>query len=206
MENKLETIETTEYTLVVSEEGVKEGDFIYNEERYPSIIQCVGKGSLRDWKKIIAYKPKGNAPELDLPLLPEMVVEDDAEKLAEQLFPVFQRSTPFGSKYPWIPHKERQAFRRGYKTATKVYSEDDLIDLVKQLKDYTCESHNILGHDERDAKDFVDIFKKSLKQPKYFIAEIGKTHCDRCPNGFEEYLVTEEVEGKTYLKGKFTNK
>jgi hypothetical protein len=33
---------------------------------------------------LIAYLPKGNAPELDLPLLPEIVVEDDVEKLAEK--------------------------------------------------------------------------------------------------------------------------
>jgi hypothetical protein len=33
-------------------------------------------------KKIIAYKPKGNAPELDLPLLPD--VEEDVEKLAKK--------------------------------------------------------------------------------------------------------------------------
>jgi len=34
----------------------------------------------------------------------------------------------------------------------------DLIDLVQQLKDYTHESHNILGHDERSAEEFVDLF------------------------------------------------
>ena len=42
----------------------------------------------------------------------------------------------------------------------KLYTLNDLIDLVQSLKDYTNESHNILGHDERDAKEFVDIFLK----------------------------------------------
>jgi hypothetical protein len=29
---------------------------------------------------------------------------------------------------------------------------------VQGLKDYTHESHTILGHDEREASEFVDIF------------------------------------------------
>lgn len=42
----------------------------------------------------------------------------------------------------------------------KLYTENDLIDLVQSLKDYTHESRSILGHDERDAKEFVHIFLK----------------------------------------------
>ena len=33
-----------------------------------------------------------------------------------------------------------------------------MIDLVQQLKDYTRESRNVLGFDEREASEFVDIF------------------------------------------------
>jgi hypothetical protein len=36
-----------------------------------------------------------------------------------------------------------------------------LIDLVQSLKDYTRESHNILGFDEREASEFVEIFKEN---------------------------------------------
>jgi hypothetical protein len=39
-----------------------------------------------------------------------------------------------------------------------------LIDLVQSLKDYTRESHNILGFDEREASDFVKIFKENYKK------------------------------------------
>jgi len=46
----------------------------------------------------------------------------------------------------------------------KMYSEEDMINLVEQLKDYTKESHTILGHDKRDAKEFVNIFKKLKKK------------------------------------------
>ena len=35
-----------------------------------------------------------------------------------------------------------------------------LINLVQSLKDYTHESHAILGHDERDASEFVETFKQ----------------------------------------------
>jgi hypothetical protein len=33
-----------------------------------------------------------------------------------------------------------------------------MIDLVQQLKDYTRESNNVLGFDEREASEFVEIF------------------------------------------------
>jgi hypothetical protein len=35
-----------------------------------------------------------------------------------------------------------------------------LIDLVEQLKNYTQEAKCILGDDERDASEFVEIFKQ----------------------------------------------
>ena len=35
---------------------------------------------------------------------------------------------------------------------------NQLIELVQSLKNYTHESKTILGHDERDASEFVEIF------------------------------------------------
>ena len=40
----------------------------------------------------------------------------------------------------------------------KEMEKDRMIQLVQGLKDYTHESHTILGHDERYASEFVDIF------------------------------------------------
>lgn len=36
------------------------------------------------------------------------------------------------------------------------FTKTDLINLVQSLKDYTLESGNILGYDDRDAEQFVD--------------------------------------------------
>jgi hypothetical protein len=41
------------HIYITNDEEIKEGDWIYNEEREPSVIQCIGKGSLRGWRKII---------------------------------------------------------------------------------------------------------------------------------------------------------
>jgi hypothetical protein len=38
---------------IIHNEEIKERDWIFNEEREPSVLQCIGKGSLRGWKKII---------------------------------------------------------------------------------------------------------------------------------------------------------
>ena len=52
-----------------------------------------------------------------------------------------------------------EGFVDGYNKAKEtLYTKQDLIELVQKLKDYTKESHTILGHDDREASEFVDIF------------------------------------------------
>lgn len=41
-----------DHYVVVDDSEIKKGDWIYNAEREPSILECVGKGSLRGWQKI----------------------------------------------------------------------------------------------------------------------------------------------------------
>ena len=38
---------------ITNDEEIIEGDWIFNEEREPSVLQCIGQGSLRGWNKII---------------------------------------------------------------------------------------------------------------------------------------------------------
>jgi len=53
----------------------------------------------------------------------------------------------------------KDAYINGYNKAKEnLYTKQDLIDLVQSLKDYTHESHTILGHDEREASEFVETF------------------------------------------------
>jgi len=89
MQTKFRIIETKDYILAVSDEEIKDGDYVYQinfEKTNPQVIQCVKtfqtkiandkNGSYTKFR-IIAYQPKDNAPELNLPLLPDMVVEDE---------------------------------------------------------------------------------------------------------------------------------
>ena len=56
----------------------------------------------------------------------------------------------------WLQgYKEAQG---QYEIKEALYTKQDLIDLVQGLKDYTNESKSILGQDDRDASEFVDIF------------------------------------------------
>ena len=58
-------------------------------------------------------------------------------------------------------------YKLGYNAAQKdLYTKQDLIDLVDSLKNYTKESHTILGHDDRDAIEFVDIFLNEISDKK----------------------------------------
>jgi hypothetical protein len=44
------------------------------------------------------------------------------------------------------------------KKQAKEMEKQRMIDLVQHLKDYTRESNNVLGFDERETSEFVDIF------------------------------------------------
>jgi hypothetical protein len=80
MKNKFKIIETPDYILAVSDETRSlDSEKIKNEYYLGSDnkIHRLNETNLLYFRgKSVAYLPKGNAPELDLPLLPEMVVEN----------------------------------------------------------------------------------------------------------------------------------
>ena len=184
MMTKLQRIETPGYTLWVSDTAGKIGCLrleymphkphcytrIYNSLNGNTIKlfdKEVWKGEAGFTYEIIAYQPKGNAPELDLPLLPEMVVEDEAKVIFENE----TKSVSFGEKGKQSPF---EWFKKGYKSATKVYSEDD-------LKEAIAEAWNSY-EDNEDNETFTQVFDRiiqSLKQnktPKWFVAEREKVY------------------------------
>lgn len=91
------------------------------------------------------------------------------------------------------------------------YSYKDLCDLVESLKDYTHESHNILGNDEREPNEFVDIFLstkyKSHSQAKPVVSDMRSLLDgfyswldDLTQNEFDNMSLTEKCE--SYFIGK----
>jgi hypothetical protein len=207
METKLQIIHTDDYILAVSDKHHIDKNGLYYDTFDKSIkISDCYQQSFRI-NEIIAYKSKNNAPELDLPLLPEIVVEDGVRKLALTLYKeplnkegevrtqlVGHGSTPFGFN-KWF-----KAFKKGYKAATKVYSEEDLIDFATF----------------RNGGNVNEEFQlwKSLKQPKWFVAETVCDQClddetvDSCYCNFGNYktvLKTTTINNKTYLEGTYLN-
>jgi hypothetical protein len=76
MQLKFKIIETPDEILAVSEEEIKEGDWfihVKSKRLYRCRLSDIQLVRLENCKKIVAYQRKGNKPELDLPLLPEMV-------------------------------------------------------------------------------------------------------------------------------------
>lgn len=61
-----------------------------------------------------------------------------------------------------IKTKEDKIFINSLFDKAKQMEREQMIELVQQLKDYTRESRNILGHDEREASEFVDIFYNNI--------------------------------------------
>jgi hypothetical protein len=93
MQTKFKIVETEEYYLAVSDEEIKENNYFHldmSNTSHPDEIHKMGNdkwsitGGINfsqpsSWtalcKKIVAHLPKNNVPELDLPLLPEIIIE-----------------------------------------------------------------------------------------------------------------------------------
>jgi hypothetical protein len=206
METKFRIVETEEYTLAVSD-GVKAGDksVLMVEGFTPMILthfEPVEEGY--EGKKIIAYKPKGNAPELDLPLLP--YVEDGVEKLAE-----ISSELQEGTYTPQHKVTYKHGFIDGYKAATKRYSEDDVCDFVEWMNlHYRALEHTISFKDATGTKQLLQRWIQS-KTPKWFVAEIIDTNSYNSEVLTGSYdsgnfqLKTTTINNKTYLEGTYLN-
>jgi len=195
MEKKLQIVETPDYVLAVSDEEIKEGDIIWNQNTN-TIAVYTGHGSMEWWKKIIGYRPKGNAPELDLTLLLDFN-EDDVERLACKL--------ANENEYVWenTETSARGVFRMWAKdkSANKTYSETDVLEAMEKVFQWFI--------DNRESTTIVsDVILKCLREtksktPKYFIAETIR-YSDE-----ELYKVTElkttRINGKVYLCGTYSN-
>jgi len=172
MKTKFQIIETPDYILAVSYEeitGFENNILVFKGGRLWLWENTMALRSNNKPNKIIAYQPKNNAPELDLPLLPEMVVEDDDMEKAYKSNKPKESDNPtkgelaFSDGYYY-------GFEDGYKAATKTFSEDDLrkaIDLSRETLEYN-EQHgwyNTMSEDE-----IIQFLKQP--NPKCFIAEM----------------------------------
>jgi len=218
MQTKFKIVETENYVLAVSDEEIKTNTYWiyicpingldYGDNNNPVVKNNLPKSwfdKLHDranYKKVIGYISKNNAPELDLPLLPEIVVEDDVEKLALNKFPITKADYDFNED-------ENQYFREiwieGHKTATKVYSEEDVRKAIEIGE--KCIILNSRGS-YLESKQLKESFIQSLKQPtpKWFVAEMEGYKINGMIDEATSYrLKTIIINGKTYLVGKFEN-
>jgi hypothetical protein len=240
METKLKIVETPDYILAVSDEEIKEGE-IYNYGKSLFLVENIlhksgpfrhlspkmeiqgkflpdmkiGKfDSMTPLKKIIAYQPKGDVPELDLPLLPEMVVEDDVEKLSDEY-------VTDESYLPVYKEECKRAYINGYKAATKVYTEEELSGCLITLGNWIAKNGITSGIEILSKIDDIIQSLKQPKKPKYFVADmetkkgkyIGRVKIGITPSGEPTYinegyeevkrLKTTTINGKTYLVGTY---
>jgi hypothetical protein len=246
MTTKFKTIETEEYVLAISDEEVKLsndniGFFLrtHSISTNIDIIQNPSFTSKYKYEKVIAYKPKGNAPELDLPLLPD--VEEDVEKLPYDKLCYYDRRNPdFQIKEEYGYDKEEvkatgefskkdcscdncfygraKLADRIIKSATKKYSEEDLrkaINMARGIKEgkETFTAEDISGSTEVCTYGWKfefdeDEIIQSLKQPKWFVAEMKHTKSEvfrENDNVPYAVLKTTTINNKTYLVGTYLN-
>jgi hypothetical protein len=204
--NKLQIIETSDYILAVSNEKIKENcwyennnvlflsDSIFDESNNPN--------QNKNNKLVIAYQPKGNTLELDLPLLPE-IVEDEVEdnpKIHDWVQEVIlEEGKTWNDQDALEP--VYYGIVKGYKAATKVYSEDDLRKAIMQA--FLSGVERIEDYSEVES-DILQPLKQP-KTPKWFVAEmeewLDQTHSEH--GCYRQKLKTTTINGKTYLVGTY---
>jgi hypothetical protein len=214
MQTKFRIVETPEYILAVSEKVKVDSiiEWYYEYDNSIPLYQFTKETLPKEYylPKIIGHLPKGNAPKLDLPLLPQMVVEDDVQNF---IVPLLKKK---GDENNTI---DLDAYALGlidsYKAATKKYSEDDLREAFR------------LGHfiEREDCRENFEKFVQSLNQPKplkYFVAEAGQIigckdpmvclrGCNTVDGSCRQPIIdkyqlkTTTIGGKEYLVGKYTN-
>jgi hypothetical protein len=192
---------------VLSNQQIKEGDTVLDMSNrvWKNMELCFVKAAISQGGayKIIAYQPKminkeleKYAPELNLPLLPEITIENDVEKLAEQ----YVNSISYKAmKEDFAQGYLMAAFINGYKTATKVYTEEDLREAIQYAYNK--------GVLELDI-NIDEIISQSLKKPKWFFAETESIfYPANMPKEGEERppyrLKTTTINGKTSLVGNY---
>lgn len=240
MENKFKIIEAKDYILAVYDDEIKEGDLCFLEENY-YVNGGVGKYNHQKasgwgiaysphghnfFKKIIAHQPKGNTPELDLPLLPEIVVEGDIEKLAwetkcisrKEVYELFNKelfkdkridgyySISASTQVHQFNERLRELAKNNVKEAAKVYIEEDLRKAID--KGYELARMNLYKADNT-LQPKIEEYIQSIKQPKttlkWFVAEMEYIHDDSVPypETKGEKLKTTTINNKTYLVGHY---
>jgi hypothetical protein len=240
MNNRFEIIETPDYILAVSDTaGNQEAyrlEYMPHKPHCYTRIYCnklknstvvlwdkgIWKGEAGFTYEIIAYQPKVNTPELDLPLIPKMVVEDDFEielknfDSANILDILNMGNINYLSNGDIVYNPDLLFIKTGEKwftknkSATKVYSEKDL----RGIAEFAFSFHRRNDLDDVELEiEFNRLLDKNIqsfqqpKTPKWFVAEmqtyppiITETHI----GSVDPYeLKTTIIDGKTFLVGTY---
>ena len=204
-------LHTTDYLVCVSDEEIKVGD--YRASRYGEVYKQetdkIFPKFNRD-KKIMAHLPLNNSPILEgVPLLPKW----------NDVFYVWKLGRIVASKSK-SSNKSAiiNGFVKGYKAATKVYSEDDLWNAF--LRGIGVSKINELN--DTPIEIVFQEFIQSLKQPKYpnyFIPKLvdmfeenneNYVHSSGAKGSYsthmKKFVITTNSEGQIVLIGTYKYK
>jgi hypothetical protein len=207
METKFKIVETENYLIATSTKDF-ETNYYYNE-----FDKALRIGTVRQLyhKSVVGYYSKDGSLKLDLPLLPmlpEIVVEDNVEKL-------FNKS--WMSRYSKFDSDIGKSFELGHESATKKYSEEDMRNAI-ELSRVTYQDKSFGKTMFKYKPGEVIQLTKESKTPKWFVAEMEQVIL-KDPNSCEHYIAvgcientctcytfrlkTTTINNKTYLVGHY---
>lgn len=171
MKIRLKIIETRKCIIAVSEEMkirvgdyyLSNGDTIYKATALTDFEKLNEHN--RTFKRILGYMPKTDCVFLfGVPYLPEIEIEDNVEKLAEDY-------TEKWCGKRKVDNYIHDAFIAGYKAATKVYTKEDI---KKAIKQSFLSGVERIAYYEPVENGIIESLERS-KIPKWFIADVYET-------------------------------
>jgi DNA primase len=182
-------VQIENYLLIVSgNEEIKNGDWTI-DLKTNRIAKCERDSHatplmkaaipLSGFKKIIAHLPLNNSPILEGVLLLPELIDNEYDEVCIEVFANCTKDQKFATEHE--KHIAEIYFRRGYKAATKMYSEEDLRKAIEYA--FNCGKRVELEAVELDFsfEQYVELLIQSLKQPKtpkFFIPEVRQCMYD----------------------------
>jgi hypothetical protein len=205
MEKTFKSIQYQKGWLFVDEQGV---GYTYNKPTYNSDGK-VGLPENRESKAIIAQ-----SPELSIPDIPYVELEEDVEQLAKQ---EFNHNCEGDTQCIWCieDRKLQNSFIKGYKAAqAKKYSEKHLLGFLNYYNSTALLSANSTGENHGLSKqEILEKYIQSLK-PKIESIELEMRDCEITCNNSDckikgcinpihgDIAVTYQKDGRIFLKVK----
>lgn len=186
--------------IIVEDSEIKQGDWIYNPERQPSILECVGKGSLRDWKKVThSTQPLETVPLYKMPN-GELINEIWHDKIKQLSLSEVKELLCMSMDLI----KRKDAYLQKVREEVKDYPQHDRIYILGSSDLAFTEGYNQALEDNKDRKYTGEDIKTAFSRYAFASTSNQPYSEDELLNEFRKFI--QSIQPKTEWDVKFDDR